>query len=119
MTVHVIEDDVSVADSLRLLLTEVGHGVKIHRDGQSFMDCAIAPGDVAVLDLDLPDKNGSSILKHFTGSGADIRFIVLTGLPQAAIDREILAFADVPVLRKPVATRELLGLIGPAPHPAT
>lgn len=111
--VHVVEDDPAVADSLRLLLKQMGHAVRVHADGASFLAMGAAPGDVLLLDLALPDIGGAEILRRVRSTEADVRCIIMTGLPRVVIEREIVDLDDVVVLRKPIPTADLVRLLSP------
>lgn len=76
MRILVAEDDVDLADQLKLNLVREGHAVDVVVDGEEA--CFLGetePYDLVVLDLGLPKIDGISVLK--TWRAADINFPVL------------------------------------------
>ena len=104
MIVHIVEDDLAVSDSLSEFLSAIGYDVALYHDGGSFLaNAAIADGDMIIVDLALPDMNGSEVVRWLQSAHPGIRIIVVSGQSKAAISR---ALADVDVgmvMRKPLS----------------
>ena len=109
MTVHIIEDDRAVADSLAMVLSQMGHDVKVYNDGRTFLDARLSPDDKVILDLHLPDIGPVAILEH--AKGQDVSVIVITALGKAQIDREIPGFDPSRILRKPIDPAILVDML--------
>jgi FixJ family two-component response regulator len=80
--VFVIDDDVSVRESLELLLVSAGQRVEIFATATEFLACErpLAPSCL-VLDVNLPDLNGIDLQSRMAavGNTATIPIIFITG----------------------------------------
>ena len=77
MRIVVVEDNISVAKGLRYYLTDAGHAVDVLHDGAAaaaFLRDDTA--DIVVLDINLPETNGLTILSEMRGRG-DLRPVLL------------------------------------------
>ncbi len=109
MTVHIVEDDRAVADSLALVLAQMGHAVEIYNDGRTFLQAELSSDDKIILDLHLPDMAAATILSHAKDRGTGV--IVITALGKSQIDREIPGFDPDRILRKPIDPQMLARLL--------
>ena len=65
MRILVIEDDQTVAELMRRMLADEGYAVDVAHDGEHGRSMAKEePYDAIVLDLELPDRNGMSVLQE-------------------------------------------------------
>jgi two-component system, LuxR family, response regulator FixJ len=80
-TVHVIDDDDAIRDSLRLLLEVAGLSrVKTYASALAFFDEAgIEPGDCLIVDVRMPGIDGIELLRRLGDRGTRIPVIVMTG----------------------------------------
>jgi DNA-binding response OmpR family regulator len=103
----VVEDDPTSADVLLEALRADGHEVVLASDGESALDgFAVAPPDLVVLDLMLPDTDGL-VLCNRIRQMSDVPIILCTGTPRRR--DAVLGFrlgAD-DFIRKPVDVIEL------------
>src|SRR5262249_15225221 len=78
--VFVVDDDESVRNSLRRLLTSVGLAVEVFPSAQAFLERASddVPGCL-VLDVQLPDLNGLELQTKLAGSNMSLPIVFLTG----------------------------------------
>lgn len=104
MRILVIEDDQQVADLMQQVLADDGNEVDIARDAQHGHRMALAtPYDAIVLDLELPDRNGLSVLQDLRREGSTTPIVISTAHDTAAdIVRALDAGAD-DFLQKPIA----------------
>jgi len=79
MRILVVEDDVALAQQLRVALEAAGFAVDVEHDGEaaSFAGSAEAY-NAAVLDLGLPLKDGLSVLRDWRDAGRSWPVLVLT-----------------------------------------
>lgn len=80
--VFVIDDDVSVRESLELLLRSAGQPVQIFATAEEFLGCERPFGPCClVLDVNLPDLNGIDLQSRMAagGSAATMPIIFITG----------------------------------------
>jgi DNA-binding NarL/FixJ family response regulator len=85
-----IDDHVALRDGLGVLLERRGFRVLAAANTAAAGEEAISehqPG-VVVVDLDLPDEPGTSLIRRLVAKGGDSKFLVYTGLtdPSALID---------------------------------
>lgn len=80
--VIVIDDDVSVRESLELLLMSAGHAVQTWATATEFLACERPDGPCClILDLNLPDLNGIELQSRIGAGGATatMPIIFITG----------------------------------------
>jgi FixJ family two-component response regulator len=105
LAVHILEDDPGVADSLLVLLRDMGHEAVVYPDAESFFQAEPpAAQDTIIVDLLLPGISGARVIAWLKGLRASPRVIAISGQPQAAIDQQVRGLGDVHVLRKPLST---------------
>lgn len=111
MRVLVVEDDRKVADALRDGLTAEGYEVIVERTGRAgFVRSTTEAFDLIVLDLGLPDRDGSEILAAVRQRESRIPVVVLTardsvhdrvaGLDAGADDYLVKPFAFAELLAR-------------------
>lgn len=109
--VLVVEDEPSIAEAVRFLLTRAGHQVTVLGDGTS-VEAALArqPADLLVLDLMLPGLSGLEILRALRArpETAAMPVMMLTARGQDR-DRTAAERAGVDLfMAKPFSNAELL-----------
>jgi FixJ family two-component response regulator len=112
--VHIIEDDPGVADSLLLVLEQMGHFVTAHMDAESFFQDGVpSSDDVVLVDLALPGIGGSRLIHWLQRLVNAPRVIAMTGKPRFAIDGDVSGLHDVQILQKPISTDVLSAVLVP------
>lgn len=109
MRILVVDDDLSVRESLRKSLTFNGYDVELASDGEQALDRMQATRpDALVLDVLMPRLGGLEACRRLRASGDDVPILVLTAR-DAVADRVagLDAGAD-DYLPKPFALEELL-----------
>jgi two-component system NtrC family response regulator len=107
--VLVIDDESVICDACRLVLAEKGHRVDHCATGRSGLSALEkGPYDVVLLDMKLPDIDGTEILKAVRGKTPAPCVIVMTGYSTMsnAINAMKLGAADY--LSKPFTDDELI-----------
>lgn len=108
----IVDDEPRLCDSLKLLLSIAGYRVDTALSGAEAVSCfQDASYHLALVDLDLPDINGTDIAKFVNKKYPDTAVIILTG--QATVDTVIdaLRHGVYDYLHKPYDSDHLLRII--------
>lgn len=103
MTIHVLEDDAAVNDSLVVWLKNMGHDAVAYRSPEQFFQRGPPPGtDTVIVDLLLPRISGVAVVKWLQRLAPPPRIIAITGQPQSAVEATLRDVAIPKLLRKPL-----------------
>src|SRR6267143_1469985 len=110
--IFVVDDDKSVRDSLRRLLTSVGLSVEVFPTAQAFLSRprTDAPGCV-VLDVRLPGLSGLDLQRELAGTDAPLPIVFITGHGDIPMSVRAMKAGAVEFLTKPFREQELLEAI--------
>jgi two-component system KDP operon response regulator KdpE len=112
--VLLVEDSELARDALQQLLEVTGHRVSVAASvAQALGAARLAPPDLVLLDLTLPDGDGLDVVRTLLGEANPPTFVALTGHDSREVADRCLAAGCVTVLVKPVSSRELLATLGP------
>jgi FixJ family two-component response regulator len=111
-TVFVVDDDVSVRESLEALLSTAGWQVEIFQSAQEFLSRPrlLAPSCL-VLDVSLPDLNGLELQQRIAGDRHDMPIIFITGHGDVPMTVRAMKAGAVEFLTKPFGDEVLLSAI--------
>lgn len=100
--VFVVDDDVSVRESLESLFHSVGWQVEVFASAQEFLarPPVLAPSCL-VLDVSLPDLSGLALQKRLVGERADMPVVILTGYGDVPMAVEAMKAGAVDFIEKP------------------
>jgi PAS domain S-box-containing protein len=116
LRVLVVDDNVPSADTMAMLMKELGHDVRTAYDGPKSLETAIAyRPDVVLLDIGLPGMNGYDVAKRLRQEPdlQDIVLIAVTGYGQASdrqhsqaagFDHHLVKPADITQVEQILAT---------------
>jgi FixJ family two-component response regulator len=113
--VFVVDDDVSVRQSLELLIDSAGWQSETFGSGQEFL-ARVARGPAPsclVLDVFLPDLNGCDLQK-LVGDRADMPIIFISGYGDVPMTVRAMKAGAVEFFTKPIVDDLLLNAIGNA-----
>ena len=110
--VFVVDDDVSVRESLELLLRSAGWQPETFASAQEFLSRprVLAPSCL-VLDVTLPDLNGLDLQKRIAADRIDMPIIFITGYGDVPMTVRAMKAGAVEFLTKPFGDDVLLGAI--------
>lgn len=112
MTVHILEDDPGVSDSLDLLLRGMGHRTVAYPDAESFFEGPLpASDDTVLVDLRLPGISGAQVIRWLRGLEAPPRVIAISGQARSAIEAQVAGIDHLEVLRKPLNPEKIAALL--------
>ena len=114
-TVYVVDDDVSVRESLELLIGCAGWRAETFPSAGEFLarGSALAPGCL-VLDVSLPDLNGLELQRRLAGDQTQLPIIFITGHGDIPMTVQAMKAGAVEFLTKPFSDDALLDAIGQA-----
>lgn len=113
MRLLVVEDELKMAAFLRRALHGEGHAVEEAHDGEAGLALAMGnPYDAIVLDLNLPRRDGLSVLRQLRASGRATPVLILSARGQADDRIAGLNLGADDYLPKPFSMEELLARVG-------
>jgi len=113
--VFVVDDDVSVRESLELLIRTAGWVPQTFASAREFLSRAPVPAPgCLVLDVHLPDLNGLDLQERVAADRNDLPIILITGYGDVPMTVRAMKAGAVEVLTKPFRDDVLLGAIAQA-----
>ena len=113
--VFVVDDDISVRESLELLIQSAGWQPETFASAQEFLSRprALVPSCL-VLDVSLPGINGLELQKRVAAERCDMPIIFITGYGDVPTSVQAMKAGAVEFLTKPLSDDVLLSAIGNA-----
>jgi two-component system, LuxR family, response regulator FixJ len=110
-TVHVVDDDPAMRDSLRMLLASAGFAVRTHDSAEAFL-AEVPPAMGCVLtDVRMPKVSGIELQRRLRSQGSLLPVIVMTGQGDIAIAVQAMKAGAVDFLEKPFSEDALFGAL--------
>jgi FixJ family two-component response regulator len=110
--VFVVDDDVSVRDTLELLIQESGWQAETFGAAQEFLAYPhVSVPSCVILDVTLPDLNGLDLQKRVAVERPDMPVIVVTEHADIPMSVRAMKAGAIEFLIKPVRESELIGAI--------
>jgi FixJ family two-component response regulator len=110
--VFVVDDDISVRESLELLISNAGWHPELFESAQEFLSRPrVFVPSCLVLDITLPGVNGLDLQKRVAGDRADMPIIFITGYGDVPITVQAMKAGAVEFLTKPFDDGALLNAI--------
>lgn len=114
-TIVVVEDDPSVLRALSRLIQAAGFRVMIYDRPSALLASEIPKANAcAVIDINLPEMNGSELCRALAASGRGLPAVLMTGRSDLATQRLIDRAHPVAALFKPFDERTLFDAIAKA-----
>ena len=111
--VFVVDDDPSIRESLSLLLSSAGYGVKTYASAKEFLGSERGtPGPAClVLDVKMPDLSGLDLQKELNSRNTIIPIIFITGHGDIPMSVQAMKTGAVDFLPKPFDDGNLLDAV--------
>ena len=110
--VYVVDDDISVRESLELMIASAGWHPQAFASAQEFLSHSRdSTPSCLILDVNLPDLNGLELQQRITADDADIPVIFLTGYGDVPMTVRAMKAGAVEFLTKPFTDGVLLSAI--------
>lgn len=114
-TVFIVDDDISVRESLTALVGFADWSVVTFDSAQAFLDHPRAPGSgCLVLDVSLPDLNGLELQERLSQDQAELPIIFITGHGDVPMSVRAMKAGAIEFLTKPIDDEVLLAAIAEA-----
>jgi FixJ family two-component response regulator len=112
-TVFVVDDDVSIRESLGLLIRCAGWKPAIFASAEEFLERPRNRGpSCLVLDVNLPNLSGLDLQRRLAADRIDMPIIFVTGHSDVSMAVEAMKAGAVEFLSKPLREDEVLSAIG-------
>ena len=110
--VYVVDDDVSVRESLESLIATAGWQPEVFASAREFLAHPRLPSpSCLLLDVRMPDLNGLELQKRIAGDRADIPIIFITGHGDIPMTVLAMKAGAMEFLTKPLGTDALFSAI--------
>jgi FixJ family two-component response regulator len=110
--VFVVDDDISVRESLELLVCAAGWQPETFASAQEFLSRPrVLTPSCLILDVALPDLNGLDLQKRVADDRIDMPIIFITGYGDVPMTVQAMKAGAVEFLMKPFSDETLLGAI--------
>jgi FixJ family two-component response regulator len=111
-TVFVVDDDISIRESLEPLIVRAGWRPQLLASAQEFLASPRPTSpSCLILDVNLPDLNGLELQERIAGERADMPIIFITGHGDIPMSVQAMKAGAVEFLTKPYAPEVLLNSI--------
>jgi FixJ family two-component response regulator len=114
-SIHIVDDDQLVRESLGDLLRSLDYQVALYRSASEFLDAELpdTPGCL-VLDVRLPGTSGLELQAHLTGLNVGLPIILITGFGDIPMSVKGMKAGAIDFLTKPVRDQDLLDAVAAA-----
>ena len=110
--VFVVDDDISVRDSLESLIRSAGWQPELFESAHGFLACPrAAVPNCLILDVNLPDLNGLDLQKLVSVERTDMPIIFVTGYGDVPMTVKAMKAGAAEFLTKPLSAEVLLTAI--------
>jgi FixJ family two-component response regulator len=110
--VYVVDDDISIRESLELLIRSMGWQPELFESAQAFLSCTkLDVPSCLLLDVNLPGLTGLNLQKHLVTNRPDMPIIFITGYGDIPTTVEAMKAGAMEFLTKPFSAEVLLGAI--------
>lgn len=100
-TVHIVDDDDDVRDSMRFLLESAGLAVLAYADAQALLDTDLAPRGCILTDFRMPGLDGLQLQIRLMERGIALPVIVMTAFAEVPTAVRAMKAGAVDFLEKP------------------
>jgi two-component system response regulator FixJ len=111
-TVHIVDDDVAVRQSLAFLLATAGLAVKVYETAGDFLDRLESSATGCVItDVRMPEIDGIELLRRLRRKASALPVIVITGHADIPLAVQAMKEGAVDFIEKPFDDERLLSAV--------
>lgn len=107
-TVYVVDDDQAVRSSFETLMRAVGLSVETFARAADYLDATVSHPACLILDVRMPEMDGTELQKKVGGTDRDLPVIFITGEENEELRLRTLAAGAVGFFYKPFDDEKLL-----------
>lgn len=111
LTVHVVDDDAGVRDSLRVLLETAGFTVETHASAVAFLATEKVSAGCVLSDVRMPGMDGLELQRRLNENGSALSVILMTAHGAVATAVRGMKAGAVDFLEKPFDDDQLLAAV--------
>ena len=113
-TIHVVDDDDAVRDSLAFLLRQAGYMVRAYAAGAALLEAAPDGYGCIVSDYRMPEMDGLALQAALSARGVRLPVIMMTGHGEVPVAVRAMKAGAIDFLEKPVEGGALLDAVARA-----
>jgi two-component system response regulator FixJ len=110
-TVHVVDDDKAVRDSLCFLLETAGVSARVYPSGDALLNTDLPDAGCVLTDFRMPGIDGLQLQARLAATGVRLPVIVMTGYADVPVAVRAMKAGAVDFLEKPFADAALLDAV--------
>lgn len=110
-TVHVIDDDEALRDSLSFLLGVNGYEVEVYNSASQFLNSLPDAPACILTDIRMPDMTGLELVRHLRQAGHRHPVIAMTGHGDVALAVEAMKAGVIDFIEKPFTDEALIAAV--------
>jgi two-component system response regulator FixJ len=110
-TIHVVDDDEAMRDSLMALLEDAGYQAHAYASAEELLACSTLEPGCVVSDIRMPGMDGLALLKKLRAEGDGPPLILITGHGDIPLAVAAMKAGAVDFLEKPFEAEALLNAI--------
>ncbi len=110
-TVHVVDDDAAVRESLEALLLVAGYPVEAYASAEAYLQAPDVADGCLLLDIHMPGIGGFGLMQALADRHPPVPVLVLTASRDEHLHRRALELGAHALLTKPVPQAALLAAL--------
>ena len=113
-TVHVVDDDEAIRDSLRFMLESEGLAVRTYESAAALLGADLPPAGCVLTDFQMPGMDGLELQARLAARDIHLPVIVMTAHGDVPVAVRAMKAGAVDFLEKPFGDRQLLDAVNRA-----
>ena len=109
--VYIVDDDVAVRDSLRMMLQAAGYQVRTFSQARQFLADAELDRGCLIADIRMPEMSGLELQEELVRRKAEIPVIIITGHGDIPLAVRAMSAGAIDFIEKPFERERILGSI--------